>query len=965
MRKDSVKKLLVSAPADLLRWCASISIVLIFWLLYAISFSAVPTRASPNNNPCEETLSTNCVHSASNALSAVQWSPGKVVCVGQTITASTSYTPESSMADIYNTTAEPDCTNVVKVGSQSLAPIVTNRVAVVSGVVNATNGNLSISVTPTNAGSGTVSFLVQTTMPNHSACGVINPDVGVSDSFTAVGIDFAPYTAVAVNTTNSVGLTISPSLPEGSSVTVSIVKLTGNGSAVFANDGLNSTSLTTTGSTNLLIHGVVASSVAENMQLRASLNGGSPCDVANFSVVGVTISPHNFTKCAGDIQHLTANGSPPGGVYGWGGGNSSSYDYPVPVGTNDVVVTYTFGGAVADDTATGAGNPVYSLSINNASSFQACVGQTNTFVASGAPSGVTYSWSEGSASGPQHETNAVVFSTPALSKTLTVTAGACSSGTITGMVSKVQLNMQGVADDKEDTDGGFIQVNDDDDNGNSTPDKDEGNVAVSGENDLIPITLDVDGMPNDTPITLSCNGTGSGADHIRIWHSAQRDTQGPIIDNADPQKLSTTWPKNQVPGTLYVEGVGTSAAQADVNLTLSGPCSDLVKLTVMKVSFKENASCSGFDPTLTPPWLMVPLPAGGNNKAKAEITPAATSTNVTFQSAAVTIATVAPVTASASPETVTVTSVAEGETEVRAKVGSEIFAILGIDVNKKITKTIKIHAITEENDDVQSIPVGKGKPNTIAISAGTNGTLDSTPTGDDQVSGSSITTGADGICNTTAVTDDIQVISVGNGSANEVCVAAGVNSFRDSISTGDDVVSGTSITTGPDGICDTVANSTDIPPTTDPTATDLQNYLNDTVWAKQANVHFTVTKASHVVNYDLDRSGTLAHPSNGSAPNPAEGDAISTAAKDASVDYNIYYVHARDYSIGTTIPSLAETWTAANGANSPVNHTAHEVGHLLGILYESNDIDDIMLNYGDVSNPCRVIKKDWDTVNPN
>ena len=118
------------------------------------------------------------------------------------------------------------------------------------------------------------------------------------------------------------------------------------------------------------------------------------------------------------------------------------------------------------------------------------------------------------------------------------------------------------------------------------------------------------------------------------------------------------------------------------------------------------------------------------------------------------------------------------------------------------------------------------------------------------------------------------------------------------------------------------------------------------------------------MNYDLDRSGTLAHPSRGANPNPAEGDAISTIAKDTSVDFNIYYVLARDYSIGTTDPSRAETWTDASGANSPENHTAHEVGHLLGALYESSDILDLMLSYGHGSNPCRIIKRDWNTVNP-
>ena len=457
----------------------------------------------------------------------------------------------------------------------------------------------------------------------------------------------------------------------------------------------------------------------------------------------------------------------------------------------------------------------------------------------------------------------------------------------------------------------------------------------------------------------------SGGGRIRVWRDAGKTS---AVAMPAEWNLSGGY---TFPTTLYVEGINASAAPRDVHLRLryttegNQQIDDDIRLTVLTVEFKENAPCAGFDPTLNPPWLMVPLPAGGNNKANAEITPAAAAANVDFESAAIAKATVAPATASESPEIVTVTSVAEGETEVHAKVGSGICAKLGVDVCKKITKTIKIHAITEDNDDVQTIPVGKGKPNQVAITAGANSTLDSTPGGDDQVAGTTITTGADGICNTTVSGDDVQAIAVGNGKANENCVTAGVNACRDTKTSGDDTVVGDDITTGPDGICDTIANATDIVPTTDPSAADLQNYLNNTTWGKQANVHFTVTKASMQVNYDLDRSGTLAHPSRGSAPNPAEGEAISTAAKDGSVDYNIYYVYDRDYSIGTTIPSRGETWTAANGANSAVNHTAHEVGHLLGILYESSNIEDVMLSYGSSANPCRVIKRDWDTVNPN
>jgi len=146
-----------------------------------------------------------------------------------------------------------------------------------------------------------------------------------------------------------------------------------------------------------------------------------------------------------------------------------------------------------------------------------------------------------------------------------------------------------------------------------------------------------------------------------------------------------------------------------------------------------------------------------------------------------------------------------------------------------------------------------------------------------------------------------------------------------------------------------------------PSASELENYLSDTVWGRQANVYFTVTRTDTTMNYDLDRNCKLAFPTN----SMAECDAISAAAKNSSTDFNIYYVAAVDQAIGWTINAYGETWTAANGANSPVNHTAHEVGHLLGIInYESTNSLDVMLSYGDPSNPYRVIRHDWNIVNP-
>ena len=376
------------------------------------------------------------------------------------------------------------------------------------------------------------------------------------------------------------------------------------------------------------------------------------------------------------------------------------------------------------------------------------------------------------------------------------------------------------------------------------------------------------------------------------------------------------------------------------------------EFTVVKVEIQEFSQNSGFDPTLSPPWLMVPV--ANDNKIKALITPATSTNNVDFES---TKATVSPATASNSPEIVTLTGVTKGEGELKAKVGTVACSTLGLSVKNRLTKKVAIHAITEENDDVKLIEKNKGKSNSIAITAGANSIIDTTPAGDDQVNSNTITTGADGVCNTAATGDDIQVIAINKGKANEICVTAGFNAERDTIVSGDDVVDGENIKTGPDGICQSEANSTNISPVNVPSAAALQAYLNS-VWGKQSNVYFVVTRTDATVNYDVNRNGKC-------ADSPlTEIERIDTAAKDTTSDFNIYYVNAMEVPNASTIYSRGYTWIGDSHQNSNVNITAHEIGHLLGRSGESNNIEDVMLSYSSSTNPYRVIKVDWDAVNP-
>jgi hypothetical protein len=338
----------------------------------------------------------------------------------------------------------------------------------------------------------------------------------------------------------------------------------------------------------------------------------------------------------------------------------------------------------------------------------------------------------------------------------------------------------------------------------------------------------------------------------------------------------------------------------------------------MKVVFKEAAPCSGFDPTLSPPWLMVP--EDGANAAVAEITPAAAADWIAFEVADTGRASVSPSAAASEEQTLTLSGVSAGETELRAKVSGTdtVLAALGLSVKERVTKSVCIHAVTEGNDDAEIVGLGLGQPNQPCVSAGLNGVLDTVPAGNDAVAGNAVTTGPNGICQTAVAGDDVQVIPVNQGKPGALCVGPGANGFVDSRVQGDDALTAGGITTGPDGICDTLANHYDLPPANCPSAAELAAYLND-VWGKQANVWFTVTRSDCTVNYDLDRSGTLAHPNRGAAPNPAEAETISAEARDNSVDYNIYYVYAFDYSIGTTSNERGETLTAGEGRKSVIH----------------------------------------------
>jgi hypothetical protein len=160
---------------------------------------------------------------------------------------------------------------------------------------------------------------------------------------------------------------------------------------------------------------------------------------------------------------------------------------------------------------------------------------------------------------------------------------------IRATVVKVNLNMAGVPDDyREENPGGYISVNDDDDNNNGIPDKDE--APVNGEDNLVAISLSI------LPANLNCGEVELrvlGNTPAKVWkYSDKREL---IIPSNDPDHPSNCerWPPSQLPPTLYVEGMSTTfflGGWLDLSYVIDQQVyihTDLVKITIFKLQITE------------------------------------------------------------------------------------------------------------------------------------------------------------------------------------------------------------------------------------------------------------------------------------------------------------------------------------------------------------------------------------------
>ncbi len=386
---------------------------------------------------------------------------------------------------------------------------------------------------------------------------------------------------------------------------------------------------------------------------------------------------------------------------------------------------------------------------------------------------------------------------------------------------------------------------------------------------------------------------------------------------------------------------------------------------LVKTEYKEDTSQDyGYDDFTNPdvPWKSVKT--GGNDPVTAEIKPAAVANKIFFKSTATGKITVSPTQAGGSPQTVTLTGVAKGTSEIQANGGKESGPTTGKmkgAAYDELTETLAVRLVHEDNDDTQVIPVGQGKPNQTAITAGTNGTLDTTPAGDDAVSGTTIHTGADGICNTTKSGDDVQVIASGKGKSGEKCVGKGTNGKRDTKTSGDDSVSGEDIDTGADGICNTAANSTDIMSTNlgDAAITaKLEKVYGQAVWS------WTLTRLpAKTVNFDLDLDGKI----DVNTWMSVEMQVVRDECKDDTKDHNIFFVdNPSDGSCGFMNFNQRYGYVHVGQCTGTCNMSqvvCHELGHGNGLHHKPADSDNLMYNYCN-GDPWRLRKDQWDQLNP-
>ncbi|MDX1683248.1 MAG: hypothetical protein R3336_09010, partial [Phycisphaeraceae bacterium] len=158
---------------------------------------------------------------------------------------------------------------------------------------------------------------------------------------------------------------------------------------------------------------------------------------------------------------------------------------------------------------------------------------------------------------------------------------------VTVVTQPLNLMIQNLPDESADTPhesdpGGFIALNDDDDDQDGNPDHSPSQATpVAGEDNLVPMEIKIGDDSSASRLTLS---TVNGADRVVLWEDPRKKTR--LGDGT-----TRVWDlsRETPPEVVYIEGVKASSAQGDVEFSLTmttsaGEVSDKgVKATVLTV----------------------------------------------------------------------------------------------------------------------------------------------------------------------------------------------------------------------------------------------------------------------------------------------------------------------------------------------------------------------------------------------
>jgi hypothetical protein len=159
-------------------------------------------------------------------------------------------------------------------------------------------------------------------------------------------------------------------------------------------------------------------------------------------------------------------------------------------------------------------------------------------------------------------------------------------------------------------------------------------------------------------------------------------------------------------GNHTYAALGTFTAKCDVECTECSTAngSDSKKVYVTEVKYEELGDKYGFDNKTKPtePWKSVKN--ADTDTVKALINPAAAAPKVKFKSSATGKATVAPAMATASPQTLTFTGVAKGETSIDAKGDTaDSLGKMGVASYPEKTFTVSVRVVNEKKVDAADV----------------------------------------------------------------------------------------------------------------------------------------------------------------------------------------------------------------------------------------------------------------------